>query len=37
MTVTEIGRPATDGDAAAEETRLRRELAAVYRSSRTSG
>jgi hypothetical protein len=31
MTVTEIGRPATDGDAAAEETRLRRELAAVYR------
>src|SRR5580700_7906874 len=31
MTVTEIGRAATDDDAAAEERRLRRELAAVYR------
>jgi ribulose-5-phosphate 4-epimerase/fuculose-1-phosphate aldolase len=31
MTVTEIGRTATDGGAAAEEARLRRELAAVYR------
>ena len=31
MTVTEIGRQATGDDAAAEEARLRRELAAVYR------
>jgi len=30
MTVTELGKPAT-GDYAAEEARLRRELAAVYR------
>jgi ribulose-5-phosphate 4-epimerase/fuculose-1-phosphate aldolase len=30
MTVTELGKPAT-GDDAAEEARLRRELAAVYR------
>ena len=30
MTVTELGKPAT-GDHAAEEARLRRELAAVYR------